>query len=166
LEEQEAAAHPGLHQVAAAAENALYESRRAISALTDPIGESLDVALGKLAADITQREGLDLDLRVQPNIHVPAAVHEQVLRIAREAMTNAVRHGDPAKITIELQNMEGLSLAIEDDGRGFLVPDSQAASDGFGLVSMKERAKALSGSLKVRSRPGSGTRVEVLIPEV
>lgn len=155
-----------LRQIATAAENALYESRRAISALTDPVDESLDVALGKLAADITQREGLGLDLKVQPDIKVPAVVQEQMLRIAREAMTNAVRHGNAGKITIELQNLEGLSLLVEDDGRGFLLSDSQGRGGGFGLISMKERAKALSGNLKVRSTPGRGTRVEVLIPEV
>ena len=93
-------------------------------------------------------------------------MHEQVLRIAREAMTNAVRHGGAGKITIELQNMEGLSLTVEDDGHGFLVADSEVPGDGFGLISMKERAKALSGSMTVHSEPGRGTRVEVSIPEV
>ena len=158
---------PGLQQIASAAENALYESRRAISALVDPVDEPLGVALGKLASEITEREGVDLDLDMGRDIRVPPTVQEQLLRIAREAMTNAARHGKPSTIRVELQKLEGLNLrlAVTDDGRGFDTAAPTSRDGGFGLVSMKERAKRLSGTLKIESEPLKGTKLEVHIPE-
>ena len=159
---------PGLKQIASAAENALYESRRAISALTDPVDESLDVALGKLAAEITEREGVDLELDLGRDIHAPNDVQEHLLRIAREAMTNATRHGKPSRIRVELQKVDdvGLRLVVGDDGVGFDDELDPRNNGGFGLVSMEERAQRLAGELAIESVPGAGTRLEVRIPKV
>jgi len=87
------------------------------------------------------------------------------VRIAREAITNAGRHGRPSKITVSLANGEGIFLRISDDGRGFLVDDPQVyAGDRWGVAGMRERAVALGGRCEVTSRPYGGTKVEVWVP--
>ena len=79
----------------------------------------------------------------------------------REAVTNAGRHGHAVHIAVELTNSEGLRLRVADDGGGF---DPGVESDGFGLVSMQERAKALGGRFLLASQPGGGTVIEIAIP--
>jgi signal transduction histidine kinase len=66
-------------------------------------------------------------------------------------------------ITVELSNGDGLHLRIADDGEGF-DPTSVDDTQGFGLSTMRARARALGGVLSVESRPASGTTVEVLLP--
>ena len=90
-----------------------------------------------------------------------------LVRIAREAVNNACRHGHARTIRLRLENTEsGRVLLIRDDGSGFEVRDAAdpgRASDGngFGLVSMRERARGLPGTLTVRSAPSRGTEVAV-----
>ena len=85
-----------------------------------------------------------------------APAKEEVLRIVREAVTNAARHGKARRVGIVLTAMDGQSLTIRDDGEGF---DPASTNGGFGLLSMRERARAIGGELSVDSRPGEGTTV-------
>jgi len=87
--------------------------------------------------------------------------------LMREAVSNAVRHSGCARIGIRLKVGDGEVFGVvEDDGSGF---DPEAAgkagpSRGVGLRSMAERAEMLGGQLRVESRPGAGTRVEIRAP--
>jgi len=97
---------------------------------------------------------------------LPAEIERNLLRIAHEAVTNAVRHSGAAHIAVALEFEErGVRLRVQDDGRGF---DPQVPSHGrgprFGLVGMAERAYVMKGELSVRSRPGEGTQVDCHIP--
>ena len=85
----------------------------------------------------------------------------EVLRVLREALTNARRHSGAGKVVVTVR-VEGEEFVAEvsDDGRGF-VPGGPT---GVGLNSMRERAVALGGSLKVDSEPGAGTRVRLRVP--
>ena len=85
------------------------------------------------------------------------------MRIVREAVTNAVRHGGASHIDIVFEAGQSPALRILDDGVGF-DPAAAAGSGHLGLVSMRERAEAIGASLAVRSAPGQGTTVEVLWP--
>jgi signal transduction histidine kinase len=67
-------------------------------------------------------------------------------------------------VSVGLDNESGLRLRVEDDGRGFSPDRLPRRGSGFGLVSMRERAEALGGRLTVASRPGEGTRVELVVP--
>ena len=91
-------------------------------------------------------------------------VREALVRIAREAVTNAARHGDAGLVRVELENGAGIKLRIVDDGRGFdaAAATRQTRRGGFGLVSMSERARAVGGVLHVASKRGAGTTVEVV----
>jgi signal transduction histidine kinase len=148
-------------RIAAAAERGLDEARRAIAALTRAVDEPLDVALAQAAEEVAGRAGARVRLSLDPAADVPATTREALLRIVREAVTNATRHGGASSISVELQNGDGLFLRIADDGIGF---DPSRANGGFGLTSMRDRARALGGELRIVSRPGSGTSVEVVLP--
>jgi signal transduction histidine kinase len=94
----------------------------------------------------------------------PEHQHE-LLRIAQEAVSNALRHAHPANVFILLAE-EGAqwSLSVRDDGRGMTLPPELYASQGYGLNNMRERAGAIGGSFHIESKPGEGTLVIVTIP--
>jgi signal transduction histidine kinase len=152
-------------RVGAAAERALDESRRAIAALTRPVDEPLEVALAQAAEDVAGRTGMRVRLDLEPGLEATPAGREALIRITREAVANAARHGQASTITVRLvASRAGLRLRVTDNGEGFDV--SAAAQDrrGFGLISMRERAESLGGTFRIESTPGSGSRVEVLLP--
>ena len=153
---------PNVAALAAAAERALDESRRAIVALTRTSDEALDVAIAQAAFEVANRVGTRLSLDLDPGVRVAATTREQLVRIVREAVTNAARHGNAATVTVSLRNGDGLALRVADNGKGF-DPDALEAG-GFGLTSMSERAQSLGGELRVDSARASGTNVEVVLP--
>ena len=154
-----------VEMVARAAERALDESRRAIAALTRPVDEPLDVALTQQAEELSGRLGVRVLLDIAPIGSVRNDVREALLRIAREAITNAGRHGRPTKISVQLLNHDGITMRIADDGRGFRPDDPKVfAGDRWGVAGMRERAEALDGRFTIESRPYRGTRVEVWVP--
>ena len=154
-----------VEMVARAAERALDESRRAIAALTRPVDEPLDVALAQQAEELSGRLGVRVQLDLSPCGNVRNDTREALLRIAREAITNAGRHGRPTKISVALFNHQGITMQVSDDGRGFRPDDPKVfAGDRWGIAGMRERAEALGGRFTVESRPYRGTRVEVWVP--
>lgn len=149
--------------IGSAAVRALDESRRAIAALTRPIDEPLESAVVQTVEEIADRLGAHVHLDVTPGLEVEAATREALLRIVREAVTNAVRHGNASEVTVRLTKTDVVHLEIVDDGDGF---DPAALRDGqrFGLVSMRERAASLGGAFRIDSSPGAGARVQVVLP--
>ncbi|HEU5385064.1 MAG TPA: ATP-binding protein [Streptosporangiaceae bacterium] len=105
----------------------------------------------------------DVRLRVSGNENwVPPAVIGEAFLITREAIRNALTHGFPQTLLIDIiLAPHELHAWVEDDGCGFLVGE---ASAGIGLSSMRERAALLGGRLTVASTPGQGTQLELLIP--
>lgn len=96
-----------------------------------------------------------------------ATIEQDVYRIVQEALNNAIKHAYAHHILVQLDGSQPshLILSIKDDGVGFVsgsVEESQAS--GFGMKTMRERAVALGGSLRVISAPGKGTTVELTIP--
>jgi signal transduction histidine kinase len=153
--------HPGLPWIRSAAERALFESRRAIAALTLPLDRPLAAAIAAAAEDVTSRTGTALRLEIDEGVQVTAEEQEAILRVVREAAINAVRHGaaNAVHITLEGTGSQLTRLEVSDDGVGL---DSDAAKRGFGfgLTSMSERIRATGGELRLASTPGAGTRVE------
>jgi signal transduction histidine kinase len=90
----------------------------------------------------------------------------EVVNILREAVSNALRHGQAKNILLRAERGEAMvALAVQDDGQGF-TPDGDRKNRGHGLTNMEARATALSGSLRVDSTPGKGTRVLLMVPVV
>ena len=162
-ESRRLAGHPGAEHLAAAAERALEESRAAINALTRPAYEPLERTISVAVQSIGARAGIDVTVAVRPGLDVPVEVRQALLRILREAMGNAARHGRAATIRVSLDGPSPLVMAIADDGAGF---DLAAARrpDSLGLRSMQERASNLGGQLSIESVVGQGTTVAMVLP--
>jgi signal transduction histidine kinase len=92
-------------------------------------------------------------------------VQDQLFRIAQEAVANSVKHAEARHLDVTLSfEPEQVRLRVRDDGRGFDPARAPGAGDGhFGLVGMRERARAL-GPLVIDSQPGAGTAVEITVP--
>ena len=150
-----------LKRLRQAVERAKLESRQALGALSGPVDEPLDVVLARAAADVADRLGATLELDVVSGARASPARAESLVRIACEAVTNAARHSGEHRVALTLDHAgDGLRLRVRDSGRGF---DPAAPTSGFGLISMRERARAVDGRLRVESAPGRGTTVEVAI---
>jgi signal transduction histidine kinase len=156
-------AAPAIERITVAAQRALDESRHAITALVRPHDQTLSDALAAITQEAAERDGRSVDLEIADGVTVPALTQEALLRVAREAVLNAVRHGDASRIRIELQDGPELRLCISDDGRGFDVAAPTTAGSR-GIVGMAERVRAIQGELQIDSQPGRGTRVTVTVP--
>lgn len=152
-----------LKYVAAAAERALDESRRAIAVLTHPPDERLDLALVQTVEELVSRAGRRARFDVEAGIEVPAKTREALLRIVREAVINASRHGLAEMIEVGLHNRDGIRLRIADDGVGF-DPAALDGDAGYGITTMRARTREVGGDLTIARRVEGGIEVEVVIP--
>ena len=153
--------HERLSRLQRAVERAQRESRQALAALAAPVDAPLDVALSRAATEVADRFGIELELDLASGARVSPARTESLLRIACEAVTNAARHSGQRFVSVSLEyDGDDVRLRVRDPGRGF---DPTASSSGFGLVSMRDRARAAGGELRVESSPGRGTLVEVAL---
>ncbi|HST26289.1 MAG TPA: GAF domain-containing sensor histidine kinase [Gaiellaceae bacterium] len=124
--------------------------------------EGLAAALRKHVEVLTRLHPQEIDLRADGERRLPPDVERGLLRIAQEALGNALRHSGAAHVAIELAARDGrVSLSVADDGSGFDPEEAATRSRRLGLTSMRERAEALGGSLSIRSVPGTGTTVTV-----
>jgi signal transduction histidine kinase len=108
--------------------------------------------------------GLPVELEiVGARRDLPPSVDQAAYRIVQEALTNTRRHAGLARAHVRLRyEDDGLTVQVDDDGRGAPVPTEP--STGNGLPGMRERAKALGGTLTAGPRAGRGFRVEAHLP--
>jgi signal transduction histidine kinase len=153
-----------LERIASSAKRALDESRRAISALTRPLDQSLEEAVAEAASEVALRGGMALRLDLERGVSVHDVAREQLVRIVREALTNAVNHAHATSVHVELRRSHDvITVRVIDDGIGF--DESAGTPRGrIGLVSMRERAAGLGAELVLSSAPGAGTEVEIRLP--
>jgi len=125
--------------------------------------EGLATALGKHAAALSARFGIEVDTELCEEPEVPLASKEALYRIAQEALQNAVKHARPTRLSLQLIcEADSLVLQVSDDGIGF---DPTASFPGhLGLRSMRERAARVGGTLEIESAPGRGTRLRACVP--
>ncbi|MGW7008035.1 GAF domain-containing protein [Streptomyces sp. NPDC054933] len=96
---------------------------------------------------------------------LPSAQEEALLRVAQEALHNALRHAEAGTVEVLLEGRgKGAVLRIHDDGRGFEPAAVRRAGRHLGLVSMRDRAAGAGGRLTVDSAPGEGTVIEMEVP--
>jgi signal transduction histidine kinase len=109
--------------------------------------------------DLTPEREIDLAVEEGFPPDLAEGASTQLLRLVREALTNARQHSAARRVSVCLGATEGgLSVEVADDGRGFA---AGKADGGIGLSTMRERAALLGGDLEVRSEPGEGTRVRL-----
>jgi signal transduction histidine kinase len=96
---------------------------------------------------------------------LPSAQEEALLRVAQEALHNALRHAEATTVAVCLEGRgRGAVLRVSDDGRGFDPSAVRRAGRHLGLVSMRDRANGIGGTLTVDSAPGKGTVIEMEVP--
>ena len=159
----------GVEQVAGAIE-------RLRSLITDLRPAALDQlgagpALEALAERVERQSGLHISLAADlayesgraPTRPTPE-VEATVYRIVQETLTNAVKHAEAAHVDVEVhEDEDGIDIVVRDDGRGF-DPAAAGASEGFGLLGMRERIALVGGTLEVSSTPGDGAEVRARVP--
>ena len=148
------------------ARESLAEARRSVWALR-PLAleaDDLGTALLHLVHKLAEESGTPISFEVSGVLPpLDPNLENHLLRIAQEALTNALRYAHAAEIRVILASGgEGLDLSVEDGGDGFDV-GSPAHHHGLGLCGMQERADSVGGKLTITSAPGQGTRARVFI---
>ena len=124
--------------------------------------KGLAPALRELAADWSRNSNIKAEVRVQGEQRTSLEVEQALFRVAQEALSNVARHSGATSVDVRLAwQGDTLTLAIEDNGRGFDVPTRDGT--GMGLRSMRERVEALGGTLLVYGLT-TGTRIEARVP--
>ncbi len=121
-------------------------------------------AVGALTRELGAGRNARFDLRIDDaatNQLTPEHAAE-ALQIAREGVSNSLRHGDASLVTVRLHQGDGeVCLLVQDDGRGF---DPARASRGHGLDNVEARARRIGGQVRFESSPGAGTRMVFTLP--
>jgi signal transduction histidine kinase len=161
------AARGQLQRLQALTREAMEELRSLIFELRPPAAETegLATALRK-HVDVLQRvHGHAVELHVEGDGEADGARAAELLRIAQEALQNALRHAHARRVDVSLQAQNGrLRLTVTDDGVGFDPAEPGLRSRRLGLTSMEERARALGGTLTIESEPGAGTTIALEVP--
>ena len=144
------------------------EARQSIWDLRSPSLEARDLAgaLQQLGDVVTAGHArFEFVVTGRPAPCAPR-IEEHLLRVGREAVSNAVRHARADVVRLELvYGDRTITLRVSDDGRGFDPLEATHATDGhWGLATMHERAQAIGGRLRLASQPGEGTNIEMVAP--
>jgi signal transduction histidine kinase len=167
----------GQETMADAVEQALAQLTTDIANLRALIAELRPAALDQLGLEPALlaliervgRVGLEIDSHVElmsesgnSSERLEPDLETGVYRIVQEALTNAVKHGNASRASVEvIEDASHISLTVRDDGSGF---DPTAHTEGFGLAGMRERVELLGGTISVISQPSQGTAVAVEVP--
>jgi signal transduction histidine kinase/ligand-binding sensor domain-containing protein len=145
------------------------ESRMALRGLRFQDIESNDLAkvFQRVKQEFPHKDAIVFRVVAQGDARVVRTeIRNEIYRIGREAIVNAYVHSEAATIEVEIQYARTqLSLLIRDDGRGIDSSILQGGRDGhWGLSGMRERSRRIGATLKLRSRPGAGTEIELMVP--
>ncbi|GAA2563678.1 MULTISPECIES: GAF domain-containing sensor histidine kinase [Streptomyces] len=153
-----------------------------VAALAAEAADELRAAVVELRPAALDEDGLVATLRTQIQVldrahtarvtfaghgvrALPAAQEEAVLRVAQEALHNALRHSGADHVDVTLDRRgSGAVLRVTDDGSGFDPQAVRRAGRHLGLVSMRDRASGVGGRMTVESAPGKGTTIEMEVP--
>ncbi|MEU4613940.1 GAF domain-containing sensor histidine kinase [Streptomyces umbrinus] len=153
-----------------------------VAALAAEAADELRAAVVELRPAALDEDGLVATLRTQIQVldrahsarvtfdscgvrALPAAQEEAMLRVAQEALHNALRHSGAARVDVTLERHgPGAVLRVTDDGSGFEPRATRRAGRHLGLVSMRDRTNGVAGTLTVESAPGKGTTIEMEVP--
>jgi len=162
-------AKPLVGRVLGLMEQVTDEGRTTLKALRSTSGNSTDLAqsFSAIQEELSSEERIDYRVTVEGwSRPLHPVIRDEVYHIGREALVNAFRHSRAKAIEVELEyGLKQLRLLVRDDGRGI---DQQVLRSGreghWGIPGMRERAEEIGANLKLWSREGAGTEVELSIP--
>jgi signal transduction histidine kinase len=142
------------------------EAQRCVSALRNVAlaNGTLLSAIEQIGHKLTSDSNVRLEAKLEGQPYsLPEHCESNLLRIAQEALTNAVRHAGAATIRVFLAYRPGaVVLEVDDSGQG--MSSGRSFGGGFGIQGMRERARQIGGEIQILSNPGGGTRVIVTVP--
>lgn len=154
-----------LNRALAVLDEGVEMKRRIIEELRPTLLDNLGIssALDWQVRQSCERAGLNCELNLA-ELELPSDASIAIYRIVQEAMTNIVKYASARNVDVELLgDAEGVSLIVHDDGAG-LPAGVESNRLSHGIIGMRQRVRALNGTFKISSRPGSGTTIEVFIP--
>lgn len=145
-----------------AATSAQQEARFAVLALSSAGGSArFDAALRRYVEFVSADGELDVELAVDPQVRLAPDEQIEVFRIVQEGLGNARRHSRAEHVDVTIAHRGGRRVVVvSDDGVGFDDTESEA---GQGVANMRRRAQAIDGQLRLKSAPGRGTAIEVIL---
>jgi signal transduction histidine kinase len=167
LRSQDAGAAAALTRIEGQASEALRELRGLVHALRPKSLErdGLAAALGAHLDSLQRTHGVPLLLEAEAELGLTLEQEHGLMRIAQEAVHNAVRHGGGAEVRVRLRRSGGkVELSVRDRGRGFDAAALPHTVRTLGLTTMRERAERLGARLEVVSATGQGCLVRVRVP--
>ncbi len=158
----------GLKQLKRQAEDCVRETRQSVWDIRSVDAEIQDLpnALEHSGQQLTAGKGVQFRFVCEGEPReLPSQVRHDLLRIAREAIGNAVRHASATEIQLILKfRSRDCQLTVSDDGRGFELAEKDELPGHFGLTTMKERAQQMRASIHITSSIGRGTLITVRVP--
>jgi signal transduction histidine kinase len=147
--------------------HSMVEARRSVWDLRCQLLEHGDLvsAILQTVEPLVSREQAKVEVKIEGSpVRLPGQLEMNLLRIAQEAVANAMKHGRAQQVNIELlYSTASVCLTIIDNGQGFAA--GQASPTGhFGLLDMRERAQSMGSRLEIESEPGHGVRIAVRVP--
>ncbi len=159
-----------LKEIRSEVQELLTDLRQVCTELRPPMLDTLGLgaALRALAEDWSMQSGVavHVDLPVDAALRsLPGDVAVNVYRVAQEALSNVARHAAAQHVTLAVcADQPGITLRLQDDGRGFTLPHSSLeliAQGHYGLVGMQERVDLIDGQLQLETAPGRGTTLHI-----
>ena len=144
------------------------EGRNAIRSLRSPVFEidGLEQVLSRVKEEFPAQDVVDFRVIVEGKRRpLHPLIRDEICRVAREAIINAFRHANATKIEVEIEyTARSLGITVRDNGVGIDSKVLQTGREGhWGLSNMRERAEKIGAKLKVLSRPGAGTEVQLSV---
>lgn len=168
IDEEPAESKERIEYVMEKLDESIRDLRHYISNLRSPKDEhrTLQEAMAHIASEYKRGFGVSVTLETRGDTAtvLRPEVLNHMLQIARESLTNAIRHGGAQRLRIEIDsNATQVSMAIIDDGSGFDLSE-EARATGQGLRNIRQRAQLMGAHVDIDSEPGRGTTVSVAVP--
>lgn len=160
---------PAMKRVLQLTGQVVEEGRNTLRGLRSSIESAQDLknSFSRIPEELGGGKGIDFRVVVEgTSLPLRPAIRDEVYRVGREALVNAFQHSGASNIDVHLEYAANqLRILVEDDGRGIDPEVLQSGRDGhWGIAGMRERAERIGGKLRVWSRRGGGTEVELCLP--
>jgi signal transduction histidine kinase len=150
------------------AKSGLEDARRMLQNLRPKSleGATLPDALGQLAKGFSSDCTISCTFYQAGQVRIlPVVIQDELYRVAQEALSNVRTHSRATSASLSLgYGPSVVVLNIKDNGQGFATIKHQAAGHGYGMSTMRERARRLGGKIDINSVPGTGTEVRITVP--